>query len=385
MNIIHIVYECTPGVFRGGVQKVVLELAEAQLRLGCDVEIWALNGDADALVKTSGGVTIRNFSYSSFPGGVKGSRSLINALSSLMRCGLILHAHNTFHPINIQVGRFARANGVPVFYHTHGALDPKLFQGFSFKALKKKIYNFIFEVRNLNRSSAVFALTELELEQLRSLGVKSHILVVPNGVASMASLTYAAPTWREKLGVSKDAPILLYMGRIVAKKALHDIIDAFVGVRGVNSAAQLIIAGDFSQDPAYTEVLLRKIAAHDIADAVHWIGFVDDGMKANLFCSSDVFLHASYSEGMAMAILEALAYGKPVVVTKGCYMGEAARVGALIECDQGAVALTKSIISVISSPRVRAELSERAVGYISSNHLWSEIAAKTIAAYRVEC
>lgn len=384
LHIVHVVYECTPGIFRGGVQKVVLELAEAQLSLGANVEIWALNGDAGALVRTAGGVAIRSFSYSSFPGGVKGSRSLISALRAVVSNDLVVHAHNTFHPINIQVGRFARDNSVPVFYHTHGALDPKLFSGLSFKSIKKRAYNMLFEVRNLNRSCAIFALTELEASQLRSLGVRSQIVVVPNGVAPVSISSAVTPTWRQRLGISNASFVVLYMGRIVPKKAIDEIIDAFADVHRAEPSAKLIIAGDASQDAAYTDVLLRRISSNKISDAVHWIGFVNDSMKADLFLSSDVFVHASYSEGMAMAILEALAHGKPVVATAGCYMGEAARAGALLECDQGAVPLAEALLTVASSPRVKAELAVQALAYISCSHSWLKIAGTTISAYRAQ-
>ena len=39
----HLVYECLPGAYAGGVQKMVFELASAQRRLGADVEVWTVD------------------------------------------------------------------------------------------------------------------------------------------------------------------------------------------------------------------------------------------------------------------------------------------------------------------------------------------------------
>lgn len=42
-SVVHVVYDCTPGTYAGGVQKMVFELARAQRQVGANVEVWALN------------------------------------------------------------------------------------------------------------------------------------------------------------------------------------------------------------------------------------------------------------------------------------------------------------------------------------------------------
>ena len=104
--------------------------------------------------------------------------------------GHVLHAHNSFHPLNLQVGEAGAARGFPVYYHPHGAMDPSLFQGWSWRALKKRLYIRFVGRLDLNRSAGVFALTGYEEAQLRSLGVTAPVAVA--STARMAPASCAA-------------------------------------------------------------------------------------------------------------------------------------------------------------------------------------------------
>ena len=57
----HIVYECLPGAYAGGVQKMVFELASAQRHLGADVEIWTPNALRAGSTEIFDGLPIRYF------------------------------------------------------------------------------------------------------------------------------------------------------------------------------------------------------------------------------------------------------------------------------------------------------------------------------------
>ena len=74
----HIVYECIPGAYAGGVQKMVFELASAQRRLGQDVEVWTVDADRAGQTELHGALPIRYFSprlrlrLYPFPGAERG-------------------------------------------------------------------------------------------------------------------------------------------------------------------------------------------------------------------------------------------------------------------------------------------------------------------------
>jgi glycosyltransferase involved in cell wall biosynthesis len=84
---------------------------------------------------------------------------------------------------------------------------------------------------------------------------------------------------------------------------------------------------------------------------------------------------------MALAILEAMSAGLPTVVTRGCYMRQAADAGAVSECAQGATALTEAIRQVLEDPDFAAGLRERARTYASTEYDWSLLAARMLEIY----
>ena len=371
----HIVYECLPGAYAGGVQKMVFELASAQRHLGADVEVWTPNAIRAGSTEIFDGLPIRYF-YPDPLMGLARSYRLHHELSTLS-VDTVLHAHNTFNPLNVQVDQVATKRGMKVFYHPHGALDPALFNGWNFKALKKRLYIRSFTRPKLNRATGVFALTPREHQQLIAIGVTAPIYVVPNGIRPLAAPSRESGlAMRTRLGVSPQARVVLFVGRITPKKRIEDIIRATA-----ETGATLFIAGNPEQEPAYAAFLRAEIAATGCADRVRWLGFMNEAAKAEAYAAADLFVHASESEGMALAILEAMSAGLPVVATEGCYMSEAAEAGALIECPAGPTALAAAMAPLLAEPARAKALGETGRAYVGRVHAWSEIARATLRIY----
>src|SRR5580698_6903722 len=165
MTICHVVYECFPGRFAGGVQKMVLEVATAQAARGDEVEIWTIGKKAP--VAQAPRLAIRYF-----PGRVRwSSAELRRTLSAEHSQFDVIHSHNTFLPLNLGVAALGR-KGAKVFFHAHGALDPLLLSGLSIKALKKRLYVAALERINYDSAQAVFGLTATECAQLEAMGTR---------------------------------------------------------------------------------------------------------------------------------------------------------------------------------------------------------------------
>jgi glycosyltransferase involved in cell wall biosynthesis len=380
--VIHVVYDCVPGAYAGGVQKMVFELAGAQRRAGATAEVWALNALRAGATEDHAGLTLRYFMPDDFLGLAKSDRleSHLRALAP----GHVLHAHNSFHPLDLQVGAVAAARGFPVYYHPHGAFDPTLFPGWSFASLKKRLYIRCNARLNLNRSSGVFALTGSEEAQLRAQGFTAPITVIPNGVAPVAwpvsgplSRLELRRAFRARHELPADAQVLLFVGRINPKKRIEDILAAFSALAARDERLHLVLAG--AAEEAYGRGLRAAAARSAAADRIRWVGFLDEAGKPAAFAAADVFAHASLSEGMALAILEAMALGLPVVASRGCYMGAAARAGALRECAPGAAGLADALRLVLAD--ASGGLGAAGAAYVRQEHDWDHLAARTLAIY----
>jgi glycosyltransferase involved in cell wall biosynthesis len=376
----HLVYECLPGAYAGGVQKMVFELASAQRRLGADVEIWTVDAARAGKTEVHGRLPVRYFSPDYAMGYVR-SLELNSALSTLPK-EAVLHAHSTFHPLNHDVAVTARRLGLRHFFHPHGALDPILFAGWSFKSLKKRLYHRFIGRPDLNRATGVFALTPLEAEQLVALGVTAPTHVLPNGITPVASVQPdAAAAFRRAHQIADNARVLLFVGRIMPKKRLEDILAAFARLRVAFPDLILAIAGNVTQDLAYHARLVALTRDLGCANGLRWLGFLDEQAKPAALASAQCFVHASESEGMALAILEAMSAGLPVVASKGCYMREAAAAGALLECAQGPEALADAIRRVLDDASLAATLGKNARVHAAQEHDWDRIAARTLEIY----
>jgi glycosyltransferase involved in cell wall biosynthesis len=357
---------------------MVFELASAQRRLGADVEIWAPDAIRAGSIETFDGLPIRYF-YPDPLFGLARSFRLRHELDQLP-ADVVLHAHNTFNPLNVQVDEAASARGLKVFFNPHGALDPALFSGWDFKSLKKRLYIRFFTRPKLNRATGVFALTSLEQAQLTSLGITSPIHVVPNGIRPVTVASREAGLgFRTRHGLGPTDRVALFVGRITAKKRIEDIIRAIAGL-----GAHLFIAGNPEAEPDYTAFLQSETKAAGSASRVHWLGFMDEEAKCAAYAAADCFVHASESEGMALAILEAMSAGLPVVATQGCYMAEAAQAGALVECASGTKALTEALRPLLMDQDFAREQGRRGQAYVAKVHDWEAIARRSLHFYAGE-
>lgn len=377
MRIAHVVYECEPGRFIGGVQKMVCELAQAQAARGDDVEIITV-GDRPAMQLGD------NLKIRYFPGKVHWSSTAIRDLLFQEHARFdVIHSHNTFLPLNRFVAATARRFSKAVYFNAHGALDPLLLTGWHRKALKKRIYNVLFERPNLNTARGVIGLTREECCQLNRFGVKVPIYEIANGIVVQPQPTPdEVGRFRASVGADAGVPLILFVGRISPKKNIHLLIEAMVTVRARSPSARLVICGDRKMESGYTALLDALIAQHRLEKAIHWAGFLDEKGKRGAFGAARVFGHPSESEGMALAILEAMSFGVPAVVTPGCYMQRAAAAGALRECPPESKAIGAAIAELLYDDALHSKMSRTAAAYARSEHSWPALAERLDGIYR---
>jgi phosphatidyl-myo-inositol dimannoside synthase len=106
---------------------------------------------------------------------------------------------------------------------------------------------------------------------------------------------------------------IVCVGRLIERKGQHHLLEAYAQLRRQlpQAPVRLILAGTGDAEPA----LMRLASELAIADSVEFVGFVSREQMPALYRQADVFVLASQSEGMSIALLEAMASGLPVVVT----------------------------------------------------------------------
>jgi glycosyltransferase involved in cell wall biosynthesis len=186
------------------------------------------------------------------------------------------------------------------------------------KAWKKWCYSLLVERPNLQHATLLRALTSAEATDYRRFGLNNPIAIIPNGVHAVerGSPELSFSSWPELRG----RRVVLYLSRIHYKKGVDLLVKAWAEVVGEFDDAHLVIAGpDFEETRA---VIQRLVTEKALNGRVTFTGAVFGELKESLLSAASVFILPSYSEGFSMAVLEALAAGIPVIVTKECNFPE---------------------------------------------------------------
>ncbi len=112
----------------------------------------------------------------------------------------------------------------------------------------------------------------------------------------------------EHLGIMPGKYVLA-VARFVPEKGLHDLIKAF---QKTEENFQLVIAGDADHETEYSRNL-KKMATED--GHIILTGYITGEKLRQIFCHARIFCQPSYHEGLPIALLEALSYGLPVLIS----------------------------------------------------------------------
>jgi glycosyltransferase involved in cell wall biosynthesis len=137
-----------------------------------------------------------------------------------------------------------------------------------------------------------------------------RIHYIPNGVSVNASLDKDQRAFRAKLGLPSEAFIGVFVGRLTPQKAPEFLVDTWASIPWKAVANKLLLIGEGEKQM----LLEKRIKENGLEDSVVLTGKVEnveDYLKA-----ADVFILPSVTEGMSMALLEAMATGLPIVASR---------------------------------------------------------------------
>jgi len=138
------------------------------------------------------------------------------------------------------------------------------------------------------------------------------ITVVPNGADATVFMPRDARVARERLGLDPDAPTISYVGKLVPRKGVDDLIEAMgILARRPEGAPALVMAG-IGEMRGPAEARARELG---IEGRITWLGKVPHDDVGWVMSAGDVFVLPSLSEGLPTVVCEAMACGLPVVAT----------------------------------------------------------------------
>lgn len=227
--------------------------------------------------------------------------------------GIVLHGLWQYHGLAV---RRAVGGKKPYVVFTHGMLDPYFKKAFPWKHLKKWLYWVPYEYWNLRRAHRVLFTSKAEQELARQSFWLNHWhgQVVSYGASSPSfDPTHYKALFAQAFPHLRDRRFLLFLGRIHPKKGCDLLLDAFAQTAAEDPDLDLVLAGPDAT--GWQKQLCDRAEAKGIGSRVHWVGMQYDEMKWAAFYSCEAFILPSHQENFGIAVAEALACGKPVLIS----------------------------------------------------------------------
>jgi glycosyltransferase involved in cell wall biosynthesis len=265
----------------------------------------------------------------------------------------------------------AKLCGARVVYQIHGGALPQHFFG------RSRLLTAFLRM-TLQWPDAIVVLASVELEAFRSFVPRQRVVMLPNAIdcAPFAALRRSFST--------PDQPLrLLYIGRLAGEKGLHETLQAMRHLRGQGVKVHLTVAGGGPEE-AHLKQFVRELG---IDDEVTFAGPVFGEAKVRLLGQVDVFILASYAEGLPYALLESMAAGVPCIVTRVGAVPDVVseRVHGLFVPARDPLAISQAISLLDGNRRTLALMSAACRERVMSGYGIDRLALELAALYASLC
>jgi glycosyltransferase involved in cell wall biosynthesis len=199
--------------------------------------------------------------------------------------------------------------------------------------------------------------------------------VIPNGV-DWQRLAVLPPRTesRRGLGLSEEA-VILFLGRLTAEKGVRVLAEAAAALRRQREDIVVLIAGDGPERG-------RLEGAAHATPSLRLLGARED--VPELMSACDLVVVPSLREGQSLVALEAMAAGRPLLVSGVGGLAElAAASGACWTVAPGQPGeLAHGLASLLAQPQERANLAARGLAYAQEHGDWRQMVRRVAAVYR---
>ncbi|TWT17246.1 glycosyltransferase [Luteimonas marina] len=364
MRISHIV----DNLNRGGLERVVIDLAKAQSAAGHDCQVICLY-DAGSLAGELAGTGVPVIACGKRDGiDLRAIRRLRRALSAQRTD--VLHSHNGiphYHAVAAALGLGVRC----VVNTRHG-------MGAGIRASRR---DWLVK-QSMRLTDAAVAVSEAAGEKLVESGVVSRgkLRIVPNGIHTGPFRERDHDARRrlvQSLGLAPATRLVGFVGRLNWAKNLETMVAAFARVRARHDDVALVIAGEGEERSS----IEAAIAQEGIGDCTFLLG--DRADVPQLLPAFTLFAMSSISEGYSIALLEACASALPIVATDVGGNAEivADGVNGLVVPARDPVAFANALETILSDTARAAEMGRAGRAWLLSNATFEVMSARYMDVY----
>ena len=370
LSVLHVIPAVAPRY--GGPSEAVIRYCQALRARGLAAMVATTDADGSSRLDVPCG---REIDYAGVPAvffprrlgdGFKYSPGLAAWLRTHVHRFDLVHVHALFSHSSIAAARACRRAGVPYVVRPLGSLTRWGLQRHPWR--KRLLWQA--GVARLLRGAALMHYTTAD-EQAQALPVtRTPGVVVPVGIAD---------DWPAAADPGRADRVVLTVSRLHPVKRLDLLIAAFQAAVDDGRFAdwRLVIAGD--GDREYRASLERLAAG---AARIEFAGWVDQTQKIAWLERAALFASTSHQESFGLALIEALAYGRPAVVAGTISLAaEIEAAGAGWVARPSTAALAEALRTAMADGAERARRGRTAQTF-ARQFVWSATAARLEDAYR---
>jgi len=401
MKILHIIPSYLPARLASGPIIPTHNLNKELVKKGFEVVVYTTNLDGAKIlnVPLNQEVDIDGVKVFYFPISFRSwqySFALHRALAKNIKNFDLIHITSVFLSASTLGAYYAKKFKKPYIISPHGSLmsDP-----LSRHSLKKKIYLNLIEKKNLKDAAVHFLVDQEKDDYLKAGLLLKKAIIIPNGfspeefnagTSDVPNIDVNARTsdvqkldFRQRFGISTDKKIILFLARLHPIKGLDTLIPALAEVIKKEPKAVLVLVGpDENNYKKEIELEIRNWKLEINKDIV-FTGMLVGEDKISAYKESDVFVLPSYSENFGMAVVEAMCFGLPVIITKNVGISlrvEKAGAGIVIEKDEKQLA--EAILKILNNPNLGKEMGEKGKKLIETEFSSEKVAERWIEEYK---
>jgi glycosyltransferase involved in cell wall biosynthesis len=381
MRTLHIIGSLSPVI--GGPAKAVFDMARAETKQGNQVTIFTTDHGRIARAPREGhvevrhGVTIYYFPLG-FPEFFATSFAMAVALRRQLRSFdlVIIHSLYLFH--DLVAGYLCRRYRILYIVRPHGSLDPYIYRAHRWRKLAAEL---IFNNRLLRGAAGMLYTSEDEMRLSLPYAFGAASAIVPLGVEPDDYRSLPSPgSFRRSYRETKGRRIILFLARLHPKKGLGILIEAFARAAEVHDDVHLVIAGP---DGGMTEQARTWLSERNLQDRATFTGMLTGDDKLGALQDAYVFVLPSYSENFGIAVVEAMYFGIPVLISDQVNLWREvvnARAGLVSPCDPNAFA--DILLKILADRELSKEMGQFGRRLVLEEYTWDRIGEQLVIAYK---
>jgi glycosyltransferase involved in cell wall biosynthesis len=148
------------------------------------------------------------------------------------------------------------------------------------------------------------------MKKIEMLAPKEKIEILPNAV-KVDDFASKDKSFKKDLSIPEHGEVILFLSRLIKEKGVYDLIESITTVSKEYKNVYFLFTGEGPERNRMEMICKEK----GIEKEVRFTGHIQNANLLKVFSCADIFVLPTYSEGMPMVILEALAAGLPIIST----------------------------------------------------------------------